>query len=256
MRSLSNLIKSQKVEIGIPVNVGINTSFDTVSMGFLKKEGSRQSDTEVLIRSTNVKKTKLSPSEERTMILEEYHKEAMKKAEEEYNAEIKRAYDEGIEKAQSEAKRIIANANAEYENILNEIVRLKEETISEYKRDIKNMEKEIIDLSFEIAEKVINYEVEKSDEYIIGIIKDVLARAVDKKDVTLRLSNEDYSMVLSKQKLLIARIKGFGEVEIVQDEALTPGSCIVDSPYGIMDSSLQVRMNKVQDEVEKILAKG
>ena len=41
--------------------------------------------------------------------------------------------------------------------------------------------------------------------------------------------------------------------EIVQDESLEPGTCLVDTPLGEIDGSIQVRMDNIQKEVMKML---
>ena len=185
--------------------------------------------------------------------MEQYIKEAEIKAKAQYDIQMKKAFEEGMEKAKIESESIIEQAKAEYENILDEIVKVKEDAINEYKNEVKSNEKEIIDLAMDIAEKIINYEVDKSDNYIIGIVEDAVNRVVNKKDVTVRLSTQDYSTIQANKKLLVSRVKGFGEIELIQDESLDMGSCIVDTPLGVIDGGLQVRMDNIQREIKKLL---
>ena len=129
----------------------------------------------------------------------------------------------------------------------------KEELTNEYKEEIKSSEKELLKLSLDIAEKIINYEVDKSDNYVLGIVKDALDRVMNKKDVIVKLSTADYYTVLSNKKYLMTNVKGFGEIELVQDESMEPGSLIVDTPLGIIDGGIQVRMDNIQKEIMKML---
>ena len=52
---------------------------------------------------------------------------------------------------------------------------------------------------------------------------------------------------------MVSNVKGFGEIEIVQDESMDPGSCIVDTPLGIIDGGIQARMDNIQKEVMKMI---
>ena len=52
----------------------------------------------------------------------------------------------------------------------------------------------------------------------------------------------------------MANVKGFGEIDIVQDESMDPGSCIVDTPLGVIDGGIQVRMDNIQKEVMKMIS--
>ena len=253
MRSLSNLIKSGKViDVSVPVNVGLSYNFNsfdkkTIEKKKIEPEVQAQNDTMEEV----VKPKEISQDE----IMEKYIAEAKKKAEEVYQNEIKKAYDEGIERAKVEAENIIKRAEADYQSIIDEIAKIKEEAILDYKNEVGSLEGELLDLSLTIAEKIINYEVNRTDDYILGIVKDALNRVMSKKDVILKLSTADYYTVLSNKKLLVSTVKGFGEIELVQDESMDPGTCIVDTPMGVIDGSLQIRMDNIQKEIEKMLAK-
>jgi len=257
---LSNLIKSGKVvEVGIPVNVGVSYSFNNSKgsivekVSTISKATSIKKEEKVENNSNQTPQNNIENYVSQEEMLKKYMEEAQKKADEHYKAEMQKAYEEGIIKANEEAKAIIENAKIERENILDEIVKLKEEVALNYKEEIKNAEKDLLELSLDIVEKIINYEVDRSDNYVLGIVKDSLDRVMNKKDVVLKLSTADYYTVVSNKKYLMTNVKGFGEVDIIQDESLDPGTCIVDTPLGVIDGSIQVRMDNIQKEVMKIL---
>ena len=257
---MSNLIKSGKViEVGVPVNVGVSYSLTKNGINEkispitkaspIKTEAKIDSDLKTPLNEINENKDKQISEE----ILKKCMEEAQKKADEHYKSEMIRAYEEGISKAREEAATIIENAKLEREKLLEDIVMLKEELEGNYKEEIRNAEKDLLDLSLDIVEKIINYEVDRSDEYVLGIVKDSLDRVMNKNDVILKLSTADYYTVLSNKKYLMANVKGFGEIEIVQDESLDPGTCLVDTPLGVIDGSIQVRMDNIQKEIMKML---
>lgn len=259
MRSLSNLIKSGRViDIGTPVNVGVSYAINESNHIILEKRKKiikndtmpKEKGNEVIDNSKAVVQEKEISKEE---IMAQYIKEAEEQAKLQYEAEMKKAYEEGILKAQVEANNIVEQAKIEYENILNEVIKLKEETIAEYKKEIKDNEEQIVDLALDIAEKIINYEVNRTDEYIVSIVEDAVNRVANKKDVIVKLSTQDYYIIQANKKLLMTRVKGFGEIELVLDESLDVGSCIVDTPLGVIDGSIQVRMDNIQNEVKKLL---
>ncbi len=255
---MSNLIKSGRViDISIPVNVGVSNSNNLIkNIANLNKESvSKQvidkelKEAKVPEAVTNLEKNLVS----REDIISKYVNEAKKKADEHYQIEMQKAYEEGINRAREEAESIIANAKLEREKIIDDMASFKEELTNEYKEEIKSSEKELLKLSLDIAEKIINYEVDKSDNYVLGIVKDALDRVVNKKDVIVKLSTADYYTVLSNKKYLMTNVKGFGEIELVQDESMEPGSLIVDTPLGVIDGGIQVRMDNVQKEIMKML---
>ncbi len=261
MRSLSNLIKSERVvDIGTPVNVGVSYVINETSSIILEKtnkviknEVKKEQPTVPTVEPPQ-DEVVTAPTISKEEIMEQYIKEAEAKAKAQYEAQMKKAFEEGMEKAKIESASIIEQAKAEYDKILEEVVKIKEDAINEYKNDIKSNEKEIVELAMDIAEKIINYEVDKSDNYILGIVEDAVNRVVNKKDVTVRLATQDYYTIQASKKILVSKIKGFGEIELIQDESLDMGSCIVDTPLGVIDGSLQVRMDNIQREINKMLS--
>lgn len=261
MRSLSNLIKSGRViDIGTPVNVGVSYAINESNHIILEKRSNKiikneavpKKEENELIDNTQqevVQEKNISKEE----IMAEYIKEAEEQAKLQYESEMKKAYEEGILKAEAEANNIIEQAKIEYAKILDEVIKLKEETIAEYKKEIRDTEEQIVDLALDIAEKIINYEVNRTDDYIISIVEDAVNRVANKKDVIVKLSTQDYYIIQANKKLLMTRVKGFGEIELVLDESLDVGNCIVDTPLGVIDGSIQVRMDNIQNEVKKML---
>ena len=137
MRSLSNLIKSGRViDIGTPVNIGVSYTINEANHIILEK-----STTSKVIKKevTASVENNVEPEEvvsqatiSKEEIMEQYIKEAEAQAKAQYDAQMQKAFNEGIEKAKHEAESIIEQAKAEYENILNEIVKIKEDAINEY----------------------------------------------------------------------------------------------------------------------------
>ena len=135
MRSLSNLIKSGRViDIGTPVNIGVSYTINEANHIILEK-----STTSKVIKKevTASVENNVEPEEvvsqatiSKEEIMEQYIKEAEAQAKAQYDAQMQKAFNEGIEKAKHGAESIIEQAKAEYENILDEIVKIKEDAIS------------------------------------------------------------------------------------------------------------------------------
>jgi len=256
MRSLSNLIKSGRVEIGVPVKVGL-ASYKKGSIGKVIHPKSEtpvetaQAIPEPTLQEEELQKLELLKEE----ILQQYQKDAEEKAQAYYQAEMEKAYNEGLRGAESEVGKLLEAAQVKYDEILEEAVKIKEEAARDYKETIRSAEKEVIELAVYIAEKILNTEVNKSDDYIIAIIKDAMERVVSKDDVVLKLCPEDYITVTSNKKYWMTKIKGLGEITIEEDSSMEPGGCVIETPYGTMDAGMNVRMDKVQKAIMDLIAK-
>jgi len=256
MRSLSNLIKSGRVEIGIPVKVGLS-SYKTASVGKVIRPQPEQAKTESEPKIEEVSHEQEIENLEklREELLQKYLQEAEEKAQNYYQSEMEKAYNDGLKSAEAQINQLLAEAQQKYDQLLEEALKIKEEAARDYKETIKAAEKEVIELSIYVAEKIINTEVNKSDDYIINIIKDAMERVVSKEDVILKLCPEDYITVISNKKYWMTKIKGLGEILIEEDSSLESGDCIVDTPYGTIDAGIKVRMDKIQKAIIDLMEK-
>ena len=256
MRSLSNLIKSGRVEIGVPIKVGLS-SYKMGSVGKVihpQSEVSKEekiSQPDPISQEQELEKLELMREE----MLQKYLKEAEEKAQNYYQAEMEKAYNDGLKNVEMQANQLLEEAQKKCEEILEEALKIKEDAVLDYKETIRAAEKEVVELSIDIAEKIINTEVNKSDDYIINIIKDAMERVVSKDEVILKLCPEDYITVTSNKKYWMTKIKGLGEITIEEDSSMEPGDCMIDTPYGTMDAGMKVRMDKIQKAIMDLMEK-
>ena len=189
-----------------------------------------------------------------------YMEEARKKSELFFEEEMKKAYDEGMKKAETEANEILVNAQnestqilensqIEAEKIVNEAIELKNKIAEDYKATLDSVEKDIIDMVVEIAERVIVKEIKKGD-YIVGVVSEALEKLASKKDAILKVAEEDYEYIITNKEKILLNVEGFGEVEIVKEASLEKGSCIVESSFGIIDGSVKTQIKR---EIHKVL---
>ena len=99
---MSNLIKSGKVvDLDVPVNVGVSYTFssltNTITQNVVTAKPEDIKPKEEMQKKESIKDN--IPEISKEDIINQYMEEAKKKAEEYYQTEIKRAYEEGIKNA-------------------------------------------------------------------------------------------------------------------------------------------------------------
>lgn len=245
MRYLSRIIKSAKVSIVSDRELNSPVVVKTEEIVAKKIQ-----ETEQINENSEIHEEKIVRSQEEIEAM--YIEEARKKSELFFNTEMQRAYDEGMERAKIEGNNILENAHHEADRIVSEAVQLKNNIGIDYKKAMESMEKDIVDLVLEVAQKVIVKEIEKPD-YILGIVTDALDKAASKKDTILKVSEEDYEFIIENKDKLLLNVEGFGDVEILKEASLESGSCLVETKFGIIDGSLKTRMQQIEQEVYRIL---
>jgi len=287
MRYLSRIIKSQKVLIGSTVAVEsdlpkiIKKSKSVENQNLFSEDLSEKRDEPINTlleeQSVNVENTGNTGNtgntenvevtiteeqenalnkyieEQKEKILSEYIEEARKKSELFFEEEMNKAYDEGMKRAEQDSQRIIEEANKRADEMVLEAAEIKKKAIEEYKTGVTDLEPELVALSLDIAQKILNKEIKSDSEYIQEIVKDAMDKVSSKRDVILKVSEKDYAVISKNMDKMLAKIEGFGEVNIVKEASLIDGSCIVETEYGTIDGGLKTRKEQIEKEILKML---
>ncbi|GAU79877.1 FliH/SctL family protein [Fusibacter sp. 3D3] len=157
-----------------------------------------------------------------------------------------KGYEEGYEAAM--------NASSEASKaVIEEALALKNEWLSAKETLMKETEAEIIDIILETLSKILNQKVEEDVHLVEALIGEAIKRVNKTENLTLRVSSEDYSHVLSIKPMIVAMTEKVDDIEIKQDSSLRNGSCIIDTDSGSIDSSIWTQFEQIQKIYEDLL---
>ena len=206
----------------------------------------------------------LSPEDEARVIIETASKEAA----------------EMIRSASEEAEYLIEKRRAEFED---ELADLREETLkeafdrgyecgyeesngvreradtilkdafAEHDETLKNMEPEVAGLICKIVRKLTADTAELKPELIACLIKQGLDEANAPGDVAVHVSAHDYDEVVKHKTEFMARVDTGYRVDVVKDPSLKKSDCIIETPYGNIDCSLEQQFASLTDSVFYIM---
>lgn len=152
-------------------------------------------------------------------------------------------YREGFEAGYLESKN-------EAQAIINEAADIRE-FLDSRKCDIyKEAEEQILQLVLDISRKVIGDELTQNKESILSLIKQALKKCAFKKKLVLKVSPQDNEFILENKDRISMLVEGISDIEIASDLSLATGSCIVETPAGEINSSVDIQIS----EIEKIFA--
>jgi flagellar assembly protein FliH len=169
--------------------------------------------------------------EERKLIWEQSRKDG-------WNEGFKAGYQEGHEVAVAEMRGLVG--------ALGTIRKGLEESRSQMLREL---EKEITTLALEIAEKLALQEITTSPEAVIKLVRKVVERSGSRKSLKVRLSPDDYRCLKEAQKDLFASMADMDELDLVEDESLRAGDCVVETSAGIVDARMERRLERLKNSV-------
>jgi len=184
-------------------------------------------------------------------------------------AQAKSEADQIIEVAYEQAKGIYEKANQEgfdegrvsgfeegrnqSEVLIQEALNIKENAIAQYKSMLENAEPELIEIVLMTVEKILNKHIEEDGIVVEGLIKSALEKCAYTDDLVLRVSPEDYSYSLSLKDRILTLAESVDSIEIKEDKSLAPGSCVIDTAAGSVDSSISEQFEQVRLTFESLI---
>ncbi|WP_313341600.1 FliH/SctL family protein [Sedimentibacter sp.] len=159
------------------------------------------------------------------------------------NNGYKEGYEIGFVKIQEE----LSKQNETKLNELTEMISLvenkKEEIISEYEEDLTL-------LAFDIAEKIIRQKISDKKDIALSLIKNVIKDYRNVEWVKVYISSKDDAISIQADKNLINDLnKISSDVVIEASEELEEGSAIIETPDGIVDTSVTTQLKNLKEMV-------
>lgn len=153
------------------------------------------------------------------------------------------AYKVGLEKGIADAREAAyAEAQDEMKAKLKAVIEIGESLVQCREKMLAVNEQEIIQFSYFMAEKIIFRELKQDPSLIVSAIKTI---AVHQDEITVRVSAADYQYLQPYLETLGTEMN-IAHVRFEKDESLKLGDIMVESKQGIVDGTLQTRMNKLK----------
>jgi flagellar biosynthesis/type III secretory pathway protein FliH len=173
----------------------------------------------------------------------EKEKREKEKREKERLARIeKEAFDKGFARGIQEGSQTIDAVAGRLDSIVTELEDFRRKKIGELIPDM-------INLSIEIAKKIIYSSIEKDRENVIAVTRDALARlgATDEK-ILIRVNPEDYDTMLTNLDSLRGETR-LMDITIEPSASITPGGCFIESRTGEVDARVEEMIREIGDAI-------
>ena len=162
--------------------------------------------------------------------------EIAKEAQEAYQQEKQRGYEEGMEASKVDQA--------------DQMLKVVNRTIT-YLADV---EQSLADILLSGVKKIIgDFDQE---QLAINLVKNALQHVRNEKQVTIRTSPGQYNIIKDKLNEILAEYKGVGFIDLVADQRLSSGDCIMESEIGVVDASVDVQVKALQKRFEQLRSKA
>jgi len=166
----------------------------------------------------------------------------------------KSGYEEGKTIAEKELKETTIKLTNLFNNAINEIAIIKDEIIN-------NAEKDIIELTIAIAEKLVCNELKTNNDLIVDVIKEAIRTAKSENKVILRANSNDCAILERNADELIelTRLVNYNpniSLIIESDENLNQGDCVVITDTNIFDMTYKSRLDSIIEAINSYQSKA
>jgi type III secretion protein L len=114
-------------------------------------------------------------------------------------------------------------------------------------KQVAESEPELIRLAVRIAQKIIGEELRINPEAIVSLARECLQSLGRERALTIRIPAADIEVVRRRIVLLREAAGPNRSIEVVADATISPGSCIVESEYGVIDARLETQLRCLEE---------
>ena len=211
-----------------------------------KKQSEKQSQ-EILDKATaEAEKIVEETKQEAEELLEKVQKEG-------YDAGYKDGKEQGIkdgkEKIEDELAEIVRQANDKAQKTIRDA---KEQTAEYFIR----AEDDIVKVVMMAIEKILPQHFLDVPQVILPVVREAIKHVRDQKEVKVHVDPDSYDLVLmARAEFQSMLTDGTAIIEVISDEALKPGDCIIETPNGGVDARLSTQLGLMKNAVESVLNK-
>ncbi len=171
--------------------------------------------------------------------LEAHKQQAAQEAEAAARSAEEKAYEEGLIKGKEEAEKRYQEHIQTAVEVLEEAEKLKREIIAE-------AEPFLLELSTQIAEKIIEKQLSLEPQWTLDLIRQVLMRERRRGKVTLCVSPEQFAFVREARDELKLALDSQAELIIVPDSTVQDNGCVVRTDFGSLDARIDSQLAEVK----------
>ena len=185
-------------------------------------------------------------------------KQAEKEAEEIKQSAFEQGYREGMHvglldadsRVEQQAVEMAADQLASQgERLVQALTEACDHLQAEFSRWQQQWDSLAIQLSLQIAEKIVRRQLAVNPEIAKPMIAEVLRLAAGSGQVRLRLNPADCELLGDQAVDFVRAAASCSEVEFLEDPSIDRGGCVVESHHGCIDAQLDTMFERLQDEL-------
>ncbi len=138
-----------------------------------------------------------------------------------------------------------ADAAAEIKQALENLGKMIQ-TISEIKQQIFiENEGHFVKTIYHLAKAIALKEIKEDPGQIINVMRKALENAQSEEEIIIRVSRQDSVFLESIKKEMGNPFERITKLKVEASEAISPGGCLIETNYGVIDATIEQRLEKL-----------
>lgn len=158
---------------------------------------------------------------------------------------FQQGYQEGVTQAEQEMKLKIAEMMEEARAVLTEAYRARDVIIQE-------AEPFLVELSCDIAEKIVDKQLTIEPQFAMDLIRKNLARKREQGLISLCVSPGQFAFVNAAREELSLAVDSQAELQILPDSTVKDQGCVIRSSFGSIDARIDTQLAEIKKELVRI----
>jgi flagellar assembly protein FliH len=200
-----------------------------------------------------------SQEEDHSAIMEEAKRaaeEVLKRAKEEaenirkegygkgYEEGFRSGYEDGYKKGREDGEKELEELRGRMRTFL--------ERLESYKAELAlDLEQKVLRIALDVARKVVKEEIRQRPELVLVSVKEAVSRSLGPSTIRILVSPEDVERVEGFKEEIKRISEEIEEVEIIPDERIEPGGCVVETPMGKVDARIDKQFERIEEMLEE-----
>jgi flagellar assembly protein FliH len=114
----------------------------------------------------------------------------------------------------------------------------------------KQYEKEILELVYAIAKKIVHAELSVNEKAVRETIMSALELTAEKRNITLKINPDDFEYVEQIRPELFSRYSNIASLMVTPDPAVSRGGCLLETPGGDIDASIETQLESIHQTLK------
>lgn len=159
----------------------------------------------------------------------------------------KKGYDDGVKAAKKEYADKIKGANQKAQKTLQDA----KEATAEY---FIRAEEDIAKIVMLAIEKILPQHFLDVPQVVLPVVRQAIKQVRDQKEIKIHVAPDNYDIVLmAKSEFQSMLTDGTAVLEVISDDVLSVGDCVIETPNGGVDARLLTQIELMKNAIQSVL---